>query len=86
MRDDETVLAQQSADLIRLRRAGLDESLADSVQREHGLLFNVLDRNKPHRGPCYGFADRLGISRVVLAAFHIRLRQLRRDQLYLMAE
>lgn len=59
-----------------------DGALAHAHQHQRGLLIRALDRNEPHRRA----AHRLGIGRVILAAFDIGLHQLRRDQLNVMSE
>jgi hypothetical protein len=49
------------------------------VERLRVDLIDALDLDEAHRGPCHGFGDGLGIQRVVLVGFDIRLHELRRD-------
>ena len=66
LRNYHSELCQQTSDLISLRRTGFHERVASTVQREHGLLLHVLDRHEPHIRPSNCFADRLGVSNVIL--------------------
>src|SRR6476469_6391010 len=50
------------------------------------LLFSSLHRHEAHSRPAHRLAKRLGVGGIVLAALHVWLDQLRRDQLHLMAE
>jgi hypothetical protein len=45
-----------------------------------------LNRHEPHVGPRHRFADRLGISRVVLVGLHIWLDELRRNQAHVVSK
>ncbi len=49
-RHDQAELAQETADLVGLGGARLDESLAHPMQREHGLLLHALHRDEAHVG------------------------------------
>src|SRR5687768_10153810 len=51
LRHDEAELAQKPADLIRLRGARPYESLPNPVQRQVGLLLDVLHRDEAHVRP-----------------------------------
>jgi hypothetical protein len=50
------------------------------VQHHHALLLRSFDGHKAHRWARDGFADRLGIRRIVLPALNIRLDVLGRHQ------
>ena len=71
---------EQAAYLIAECRARLDEPGANSVFRLHHLLLHALNLNKAHAGTAYGFTDRFGIIRVVLAALDVGLDELWRHQ------
>ncbi len=66
--------------------AVVDEPAAHPDQHQRRLLIGGLCRHETHRRSAHRLAQRLGIRCVILAALHIRLRQLRRDQLHLMPE
>ncbi|MCY1304685.1 hypothetical protein D9M69_377320 [compost metagenome] len=51
------------------------------MQRQHGLLLNVLKGHESHVWPRDRFADRLGIGRVVLVGLDVGLHELRCHQL-----
>ena len=69
-------LGQQAPDLVGLRGAGLDKTLACPVQGQNSLLPDILNRYESHVGPDHRFANRLGVRCVVLVGFH----ELRRHQ------
>ena len=52
------------------------------MQSQQGLLFGVLDRYKSHIRSADCFADCLGIGGIVLIGLHVRLDELRGDELY----
>ncbi|MCY1293676.1 hypothetical protein D9M69_439720 [compost metagenome] len=81
LRDDKTELCQESADLVGLGGSCTDEALAHPMQRQHGLLLDVLKRHEAHVGARDRFADRLGIGRVVLVGLDVGLDELWRHQL-----
>ena len=68
LRQDDPELAQEAAQSVDRGGALLDEPLAHAVDAQSRLLILALDRNEPHVRPLHGFADRLGVGRVVLAA------------------
>ena len=67
-------------------RALPDQKLTGSMQHEGCLLIHRLDRNKTHRRPLDGFADRLGIRCIILLTLHIGFDELRRHQANLMTK
>jgi hypothetical protein len=75
-------LSKQSADLVGLSGARGDKSLTRPMQTQQCLLFCVLNRYKPHVRTANRFADRLCIRRIVLISLHVRLDELRRDELH----
>ena len=77
---DQSEFPEQAANLVGLRRSSLHEALPHPVKTEHGLPFNVLDRNEPHRRSSHRLADRFGVGRVVLVALRVRLDELRCHQ------
>ena len=80
---DQPVLSDQATDLVGLGRALLDQPTSYSVHRLDVLLIYRLDAHESHAGPAHRFADRLGVIGVVLVALHVRLHELRRNQLHL---
>lgn len=50
------------------------------MQRQDRLLLDGLDRHEAHVRSRGGFADRLGVGRVVLVRLHVRLDELRCNQ------
>src|SRR5665647_1406587 len=76
LRYDQTVFTEQSTYLIALCSARLDKSLSRPMQRRHGLLFHVLGWHEAHVGTRDRFANRFGITCIVLVALHIRLHEL----------
>ena len=79
---DQSVLGQEAPDLVGLGGTRLHEPLARAVQRQYRLLLDRLHGHEPHVGPADGFADRLRIGAVVLVGLHVRLHELRRDELH----
>jgi hypothetical protein len=53
---------------------------------ERRPLFHGLDRHKPHVRTAHGFADCLGIPRIVLVRLDVRLEELGRNQFDRMPE
>src|SRR5712692_6440588 len=76
------VLGHQAADLVGLGCALLDQAAANAVHRLDVLLLEALHRYKAHARPRHPLADRLGVIGIVLVALHIRLHELRGDQLH----
>jgi hypothetical protein len=56
------------------------EQVASTMHDQHRLLLLALDRHEAHGRPRRRFADRRGISRIVLPALEIGLDVLRWDQ------
>ncbi len=52
------------------------------MQPQKRLLFDIFDRYKPHVWPANRFADCLGIRCIVFIGFHVRLDELRRNELH----
>src|ERR1700730_15313828 len=59
-----------------------DEQMPCPVKHETGLLFGRFRWNEPHIRPLNGFADPLGIGRIVLLTLHVRLHISRRHEVY----
>ena len=68
------------ADGIAQLRATRDELVAHPHQHQGGLLLGGFHRHRAHARPAHGFADPIGVGRVVLVARDIGLHQLRRQQ------
>jgi hypothetical protein len=80
LRADDTELRRVPADRIAQHRALLGQQIAHLQEHQRRLLLAALDRHKAHPRPAHRLADRVGVNRVVLAAFDIGLDVLRRDQ------
>ena len=78
---DDTVLANETPDLIRFGGALTDQLFADPVRRLSILLRHALHSDKAHSGPTHRLADRFGINAVVLVALDGRFDELGRSQL-----
>src|SRR5207253_928556 len=61
--------------------AVFDERSAYRAEHGQGLLSLGFWGHKAHRWTSRGLADRLGISEVVLVAFHVRSHEMRSDEL-----
>ena len=70
-RFDHAVLVEQPADLLDQGGAGLDQPLPHAMQGLEVLRLDPFDRDKAHRGPGHGFADRFGIAGLVLRRLHM---------------
>ena len=68
LRQNDAEFGHQAAQAVVDRGAFFDEAIAGAVQAQDDLLVFFLDRDEAHVGPAHGFADRLGIGRVILAA------------------
>ena len=79
-------LSRIAADGVGQLRAVADQPIAHAHEHQRRLLLGRLDRHKPHRRPAHRLAQRFRVGRVVLTALDVRLDQLRRDQLHLVAE
>ena len=73
-------------DRVEDHRALAHQQIAGPVQDQDALLLFALDRHEAHVRPRHRFADRFGISRIVLLPFDVWLDIGRRDQPYLVAE
>src|ERR1700704_6042829 len=81
-----TELCQQATDHVYQLRALLDEQVARPVERQRRLLLGGLDRDISHRRTRYRLADRLGVARIGLPAFDVRLHIGRRHQTHLVTK
>jgi hypothetical protein len=63
-----------------------NEHLASSVQYEHALLLDRLDLHQAHRRSGHGFADRLGIRRIIFLALDVSLHIAPRHQAHAVPE
>ena len=63
-----------------------DEQMPCPMQRQACLLLRRFDRHKTHVGPLHGLANRLGVGRVVLLAFDVRLHIGRRHKFNFMSK
>ncbi len=63
-----------------------NQQLSPAVHQQRRLLLGRLHRHEAHRWPLDGFANRLGIGRVILVALHVGLHILRRHETNLMAK
>src|SRR5262249_49502728 len=72
-RCDNAELGKMGAD--RVDHGGLlaDEEMAGAVKHQPALLLGLLSRNEPHVCPSDRFADRLGVSRIVLVSLDVWL-------------
>lgn len=77
-RQYDSVLCQQTADLVDQLRAAGDLPTAGAVKALQIVLLNRLPRNISHVRPGHGLADCFGIVGVVLLRLYIRLDELRR--------
>src|ERR1700677_4353984 len=66
-------LRKMSTNRIDYRGLLADEQMTGTVQRQAALLFRRLGCDKPHVGPGDRFADRSGVSAIVLMSLHVRL-------------
>ena len=80
------MLGEQAARLVDQRGSPSHELLTDAMQRLDVELLRALDRDKPHVRAQRRLADRLGITCVVLGAFHVGTNELGVDQPHLEAE
>jgi hypothetical protein len=62
-----------SADGINRRGLLTNEQMTGAMQRQATLLLWRLDRHEPYVWPSDCFADRLGVSDIILVPLHIRL-------------
>lgn len=63
-------------------RSIANEPLSQADQHQRRLLVSSLHQHEPHGRPAHRLTQSLRVRRVVLAAFYMRLRQLRRDQFH----
>ena len=71
LRNGDAVFGQEPTNLVGLCRPRLDEALAGTVQGQYGLLLAILDRNKTHRRPGHGLANRFRVRRIVLVRLDV---------------
>jgi hypothetical protein len=64
--EDDPILAQEPADVLDQCGAGLDEPLADPMQRLEILRLQLFHRHNAPGGPRHGFTDGFGIAGVML--------------------
>jgi Co/Zn/Cd efflux system component len=77
--DDDSILAEQAADLIGLCRSCADEPLSCTMQRQYCLLVDVLEWNKALIGPGDRLADRLSIGDIVFIGFYVGYLESKED-------
>jgi hypothetical protein len=77
-RRDDPELRKMSANGIDHRGLLADEQMAGTMQRQAALLLRHLGRDEPHVWPSDRFADRLGVSCIVLMALDVGLHVGRR--------
>ena len=80
-RRQQAILGYQTTDLVGLAITPTVKLFSAPVCRLDGLVLPRLHRHEAHVRSAHGFADRLGIPGVILVAFHIRLHELRGNQL-----
>src|SRR5262249_15943608 len=83
--DHDPILVQQPVHFIHQRCPLAYEPLAHAMEGLDILLLDVLDRHKAHGGPRHRFRDRLGIAAVIFVRLDIRLHELGRHELDLVA-
>lgn len=84
--DSDAEFGEHTAHHVDQLRTLLDQQAANAMKRQRRLLLARLDGHEPHRLTGDRFADRLGVSCIVLTALHIRLHVSRRHQPYLMTK
>jgi len=72
-RCDDPELGKMGPDHIDHSSLLTDEQMARAMERQTALLLGGLGRNEPHVCPGDGFADRLGISGIVLLPLDVGL-------------
>jgi hypothetical protein len=70
-RRNDPELGKMGPDHIDHRSLLADEQVARSMEHQAALLFGRLGRDEPHVDPGDRFADRLGISGIVLLPFDV---------------
>lgn len=86
MNESKRRVSAKAAYLIGLCIARLNEALPCAVKREYRLLLEGLDRHESHVWTRAGLADRVGVSRVILAGLHICFNEMRRHEPHRVAE
>jgi hypothetical protein len=79
-REHDAAFSKQTANLVPQLRAAPDQATANAVQSLEVLLSIRLAGNETHVGAAYGFADRLGITGVVLLRLKKGFDELRSNQ------
>ena len=77
---DQSVFGQQAPRLVDQGGSFRDQELPGTMDRQDGLLLDLLHRDKAHVGPTDGFTDRLGVVAIILVVLPIGGDELRRDQ------
>ena len=85
-RRDDPELGKMGADRIDHRGLLADEEMARAMEHQAALLLGRLGLDEPHVGPGDRFADRLGISGIVLLPLDVGLHVGRRHQAHGMPE
>lgn len=80
LRQNDTVLGKQSADLIPDLGTRSDQPASDPMKSLQILLFDRLSRNESHLRPAHCFTDRVGVISIVLLGQQIRPYKLWRNQ------
>jgi hypothetical protein len=70
---DDPEFGEMRSDRVCGRSQLTNEQMPRSMQSQAGLLLWRFDRYETHIGPLHSFANRFGISRVILLAFDVRL-------------
>ena len=76
---------QERSNLVDHRSSSRHQPIPHAMQGLQVELIVRLDRNEAHVLPIYSFSNRFGIEEVVLVGLHIRLHELSRDQLHVVA-
>src|SRR5918994_4926402 len=85
-RRDDPELCKMGADRIDHRSLLADQQMARAMEHQAALLLGRLGRHEPHGCPGDRFADRFGISGVVLLSLDVRLHVGRRHQAHRVSE
>src|SRR5262249_22797598 len=72
-RHDDAELGKMGSDRVDYGGPLANEQMTGVMEHQAALLLGRLGRHKPHVRPANRFADRLGISGIVLLSLHVRL-------------
>ncbi len=86
MRNNDAVLAEQTADLVHKSHPIGDQTTANPMNSLDRQLFGGFDRNKPHVRTPGCLANRLGVIPIILVGLYIWRDELRADQSNVMPE